>query len=71
MALQSGGLLYHLYNQASYMVLDLPGITPVTLSVVRSLYLWRGFLVICVISLGRERVLTVPHLCRLTCRATR
>ena len=31
--LQVGGLLYHLYNQASYMVLDLPGITPVTLSV--------------------------------------
>ena len=27
-----GGLLYHLYNQASYMVLD-TGITPVTFSV--------------------------------------
>ena len=34
---QVGGLLYHLYNQASYMVLDLPGTTPVTLSVVRCL----------------------------------
>ncbi len=34
--LQVGGLLYHLYNQASYMVLDLPGTSPVTLSVVRS-----------------------------------